>query len=130
MTISERMKDTYAEQILLAVIQDQILGKPLAEESATSHLKQIGLMSVICASSVDQDILTISKLVEVTGLTRSGVIETIDPLVKRGLLIETMGRNAMGRGTARQFEIAPAVKSAVSAIFNRPLGLDNVGHST
>lgn len=92
MTISERMKDIYAEQILLAIIQDQILGEPFSEETATSRLKQI----------------------EVTGLTRGGVIETIDPLVKRGLLIQTIGRNAMGRGTARQFEIAPAVRSAAA----------------
>lgn len=71
-------------------------------------------MTVICALSVDQNILTLSKLIKVTGLTRGGVVETIDPLVKRGLLIEAIGRNAMGRGTARQFEIAPAVRSAAA----------------
>ena len=130
MTISERMKDGFFEQILFAVIQGRILGDLLAEESATSRLKQIGLMTVICALSVDQKILTLAKLIEVTGLTRSGVVETVNPLAKRGLLIETMGKNAMGRGTARQFEIAPAVKATISAIFNGSLGLDNRGHST
>ena len=42
-------------------------------------------------------------------MTRGGVIETIDLLVQRGILTETMGKNSMGRGTARQFEFARSV---------------------
>jgi hypothetical protein len=42
-------------------------------------------------------------------MTRNGVVETMDLLVERGVLVETLGKNSMGRGTARQFELSPAV---------------------
>jgi len=41
------------------------------------------------------------------------VIETIELLVRRGILTETLGRNSMGRGTARQFEFSPQVFAAL-----------------
>jgi hypothetical protein len=37
------------------------------------------------------------------------VKETVDLLVKRGMLTETMVTNSMGRGTARQFEISKSL---------------------
>ncbi|EJZ16496.1 hypothetical protein RCCGEPOP_35704, partial [Rhizobium sp. Pop5] len=33
----------------------------------------------------------------------------------RGMLVETMGKNAMGRGTARQFEISQDLLSKLSS---------------
>lgn len=53
--------------------------------------------------------LTLSNVIDITGMTRGGVIETIELLVRRGILTETLGRNSMGRGTARQFEFSPQV---------------------
>jgi hypothetical protein len=46
-------------------------------------------------------------------MTRGGVVETIELLVRRGILTETLGRNSMGRGTARQFEFSPQVFAAL-----------------
>jgi hypothetical protein len=42
-------------------------------------------------------------------MTRGGVLETMDNLVERGILTQTMGKNSLGRGTARQFGFAKSV---------------------
>jgi len=48
-------------------------------------------------------------------MTRGGVVETMDLLVARGVLVETLGKNSMGRGTARQFALSPAVFALLRA---------------
>lgn len=50
--------------------------------------------------------LTLASVVKITGMTRGGVLEALDQIVQRGILTETLGKNSMGRGTARQFEFA------------------------
>jgi DNA-binding IclR family transcriptional regulator len=68
--------------------------------------------------------LTLSNIIEVTELTRSGVKETVDLLVRRGMLKETMVKNSMGRGTARQFEISEELlKKLSSFVSNQDLHL-------
>jgi hypothetical protein len=52
---------------------------------------------------------------EITALTRSGVKETVDLLVRRGMLSETIVKNSMGRGTARQFEISEELLEKLSS---------------
>lgn len=42
-------------------------------------------------------------------MTRNAVAESVDPLVERGILTETIVKNSMGRGTARQFEFCPEI---------------------
>ncbi len=50
--------------------------------------------------------LTLASVIKITGMTRGGVLETMDQLVQRGILTESLGKNSTGRGTARQFEFA------------------------
>lgn len=92
-----------------AFIFREILDNPMGDETPQSRLKQIGMMSVLYIMHQGHQALTISNITEITKLTRTGVAETIDPLVKRGLLTETIVKNSMGRGKARQFEIAPEI---------------------
>ncbi|WP_085034682.1 MarR family transcriptional regulator [Ensifer aridi] len=87
----------------------EILDNPMEDETPQSRLKQIGMMSVLYFMHQGHQALTISRLTEITKLTRTGVAETIDPLIRRGLLTETFVKNSMGRGKARQFEIAPEI---------------------
>ncbi|MBZ7927125.1 hypothetical protein [Ensifer adhaerens] len=66
--------------------------------------------------------MTLAQLVDVTGPARNVAAQTDDPLVARGILIEEMGKNSMGRGMARQFQIAPAVLEAVAPLMGEPIG--------
>ncbi|AWI61224.1 MarR family transcriptional regulator [Sinorhizobium fredii] len=92
-----------------AFIFHEIVDNPLQDETPQSRLKQIGMMSVLYIMHQGHQQLTLSNIVEITGLTRTGVTETIDPLVRRGLLTEKFVKNSMGRGKARQFDIAPQI---------------------
>lgn len=87
----------------------EIFDHPLEDETPQSRLKQIGMMSVLYIMHQGHQRLTLSNIIENTGLTRTGVTETIDPLVRRGLLTERFVKNSMGRGKARQFEIASEI---------------------
>lgn len=88
------------------LILHEILDHPLEDETPQARLKEIGMMTILYTMSQAHQKLTLSNIVEITALTRSGAKETVDLLVKRGMLNETMGTNSMGRGTARQFEIS------------------------
>ncbi|PDT82326.1 MarR family transcriptional regulator [Sinorhizobium sp. BJ1] len=92
-----------------AFIFHEIVDNPIEDETPQSRLKQIGMMSVLYIMHQGHQQLTLSSVVEITGLTRTGVTETIDPLVRRGLLTEKFVKNSMGRGKARQFDIAPQI---------------------
>ena len=92
-----------------AFIFHEIVDNPIEDETPQSRLKQIGMMSVLYIMHQGHQQLTLSNIVEITGLTRTGVTETIDPLVRRGLLTEKFVKNSMGRGKARQFDIAPQI---------------------
>lgn len=92
-----------------AFILHEIMDHPQEDETPQSRLKQVGMMSVLYIMNQAHQALTISNIVEITKLTRMGVTETIEPLVKRGILTETFVKNSMGRGKARQFEIAPEI---------------------
>ncbi|ACP22476.1 conserved hypothetical protein (plasmid) [Sinorhizobium fredii NGR234] len=92
-----------------AFIFHEIVDNPQEDETPQSRLKQIGMMSVLYIMHQGHQQLTLSNIVELTGLTRTGVTETIDPLVRRGLLTEKFVKNSMGRGKARQFDIAPQI---------------------
>jgi DNA-binding MarR family transcriptional regulator len=74
-----------------------------------------GMMTILYTMSQAHQKLTLSNIIEITELTRSGVKETVDLLVKRGMLTETMVKNSMGRGTARQFEISEDLLNKLSS---------------
>jgi hypothetical protein len=98
-----------------AFILHEILDNPLPGETPQSRLKQIGLMSVLYMMHQAHQPLTLSNIIEITQLTRTGVKETIEPLVGRGVLTETLGKNVMGRGTARQFKISEDILNRLNA---------------
>jgi DNA-binding MarR family transcriptional regulator len=89
-----------------ALILRLIMDNPRAGETAQSRLKQVGMMSILYHMHIGQVSLTLTNIIEETGLTRTGVAETIDQLVQRNILIETLEKNVLGRGTARRFHIS------------------------
>lgn len=112
------------ELALLTLVTRQIMANPLEDETSAARLKQVALLTVIVIEKLHTSGLpiTLAQLVEMTGLARNVAAQTVDPLVERGLLIEEMGKNSMGRGMARQFQIAPAVFEALAPLMGKPLG--------
>lgn len=112
------------ELALLTMVTRQIMANPLEDETAAARLKQIALMTVIVVEKLHATVspITLTQLVDTTGLARNVAAQTVDLLVARGLLVEEMGNNSMGRGMARQFQIAPAVLEAVAPLMGAPLG--------
>ncbi len=66
------------------------------------------MLNVLYVMHQAHEPLTLASVIEITGMTRGGVLETMDNLVERGILTQTMGKNSLGRGTARQFGFAKA----------------------
>lgn len=114
--MASKLSDRWQNQALSAFAVREILEKPLEGETAQSRIKQIGLLNILYMMHLADVQLTLSNVIKFTGMTRNGVIETMDLLVERGVLIETLGKNSMGRGTARQFELSPAVFSLLRAV--------------
>ncbi len=97
------------------LILHEILDHPLDDETPQARLKQVGMMTILYSMNQSHQKLTLSNIMEITALTRSGVKETVDLLVKRGMLKESLVKNSMGRGTARQFEISEILLEKLSA---------------
>ncbi|WP_425964754.1 transcriptional regulator [Rhizobium nepotum] len=111
--MASNLSDRWQSQVLSVFAVREILEKPIDGELAQSRIKQIGMINILYLMHQAHQKLTLSNIIEITGMTRGGVIETIDLLVQRGILTETLGRNSMGRGTARQFEFSPHVFDAL-----------------
>ncbi|MBB3918676.1 MarR family transcriptional regulator [Rhizobium fabae] len=99
----------WQSQLFAAYALQEVLDKPIDGETPASRLKQLGMMTVLYMMHQGHEKLTLSNLTKITGLTRNAVLESIDPLIARGILTETIVKNSMGRGTARQFEFCPGV---------------------
>lgn len=104
--MTNNLSERWQNQALALFGLREILEKPLQDETPQSRIKQIGMLNILYMMHQAHEPLTLSTVVSITGLTRGGVIETMDMLVRRRILIETLGKNSMGRGTARQFEFS------------------------
>lgn len=114
--MASKLSDRWQNQALSAFAVREILEKPLEGETAQSRIKQIGLLNILYMMHLAGEALTLSNIIIFTGMTRNGVVETMDLLVERGVLVETLGKNSMGRGTARQFELSPNVFELLRAV--------------
>lgn len=78
-------------------------------ETASSRLKQVGLMTILYEMHNGRVPLTTANITEYTGLTRGGFDDAVELLIKRGLLEETVSLNAIGRGRSRMFHIPESI---------------------
>ncbi|CAN7631167.1 MULTISPECIES: winged helix-turn-helix domain-containing protein [Rhizobium/Agrobacterium group] len=97
-----------AQATFVAALGD-ILKTPLADETPAAKLKQLGMLVYIIELIGQDKPITLTSLVEASGLARSAVGDIMDKLVEKGCLIESMGRNAWGRGKARQFRVSASI---------------------
>lgn len=113
--MTSALKKQWQNLAFSGLILHEILDHPLEDETPQARLKQVGMMTILYTMSQAHQKLTLSNIIEITELTRTGVKETVDLLVKRGMLSETMVKNSMGRGTARQFEISEDLLNKLSS---------------
>jgi hypothetical protein len=113
--MTRALKTQWHNLAFSGLILHEILDHPFEDETPQARLKQIGMMTILYTMTQAHQSLTLSNIVEITELTRSGAKETVDLLVRRGILKETMVKNSMGRGTARQFEISEEIRQKLSA---------------
>ena len=99
----------WQSQLFSAYALQEVFDKPVEGETPQSRLKQVGMMTVLYMMHQGHEKLTLSNIIKITGLTRNAVAESVDPLIERGILTETIVKNSMGRGTARQFEFCQEV---------------------
>lgn len=104
-----------------AIVLREIMDNPMPGETASARLKQVGLMTVLYYMHVANRPLSLASITEETGLTRGGIYETIEFLLRRKLLEETETKNALGRGKARRFFIPEVIFERIR-LFERPLG--------
>jgi NADH/NAD ratio-sensing transcriptional regulator Rex len=67
------------------LILHEILDHPLEDETPQARLKQVGMMTILYSMNQAHQKLTLSSIMEITALTRSGVKETVDLLVANGI---------------------------------------------
>lgn len=94
--MASKLSDRWQTQALSVFAVREILDKPLEDESAQSRIKQIGMINILYMMHQAHEKLTLSNIIQFTGMTRSGVIETIDILVKRGILTSLSARILKG----------------------------------
>ena len=103
-------RDTeWQDQRFSALALQKVLENPVEGETPQSRLKQLGMMTVLYRMHQMGEKLTLANIKSVTGMTRNTVKESVDPLVARGILQETIVKNSVGRGTAWQYEFAPEI---------------------
>lgn len=113
--MTRALKTQWHSLAFSGLILHEILDNPLEDETPQARLKQIGMMTIIYTMTQAHQQLTLSNIIGITQLTRSGAKETVDLLVERGMLVETMVKNSMGRGTARQFAISEGLLRKLSS---------------
>ncbi|GAA3102341.1 transcriptional regulator [Rhizobium viscosum] len=113
--MTRALKTQWHNLAFSGLILHEILDHPLEDETPQARLKEIGMMTILYTMTLANQRLTLSNIIEVTALTRSGAKETVNLLVERGMLKETIVKNSLGRGTARQFEISEELLKKLSS---------------
>lgn len=112
-----QLTSRWCDTIFTTLATHEIMSKPLPHETPNSRLRQLGMINLLYGLQKADTALTITNVTEVTGMTRKAAQDATDPLVVRGLLREFWGRTSIGRGKARQYEIAPEVFDKLRGIY-------------
>lgn len=99
-----------------ASVMKTILSQPLADETPTNRIKQIGFMGVIYQMHLMNMDTSVRSIMEISNLSRAGIFEVAGPLIERGLLAEEMVLNAAGRGRATRLYIPDQLFARVKEI--------------
>jgi hypothetical protein len=112
-----QLESRWHNTVFATLTTHEIMSKHLPDETPNSRLRQLGMMNLLYSLQKTDTALTITSVTQVTGMTRKAAQEAIDPLVARGLLKESWGRTSIGRGKARQYEIAPEIFEKLQGVY-------------
>jgi hypothetical protein len=90
---------------LASLLTIEIMSKHLPNETGSSRIRQLGMMIALLSMDDGHSPITIGAVTEFTGIARKTALEAIEPLVARGLLIETWDTASHGKGKSRLFYI-------------------------
>lgn len=111
------LQSRWLNTVFATLVTHEIMSRPLPGETSNSRLRQLGMMNLMYSLDKADTALTITSVTEITGMTRKAAQEAIDPLVKRGLLLESWGKTSIGRGKARQYQIAPEIFDKLRGLY-------------
>lgn len=77
-----------------------ILDNPFDDEPAQARLNQFALLNIHHHMQISAKKLTLKDILELKGLTRGSIYQTVDLLAKRNLISETFVKNSLGQGRA------------------------------
>ncbi|PRA79625.1 hypothetical protein CQ054_21470 [Ochrobactrum sp. MYb29] len=105
----EQKLHNWNEITVSATIMQMVLSNPLTGETATNRIKQIGFMGIMYQMHLMNMDTTVKNIMEASQLSRAGIFEVANPLIKKQLLVEETVLNAIGRGRATRLYIPEAV---------------------
>ncbi|MCW8060545.1 MarR family transcriptional regulator [Agrobacterium tumefaciens] len=97
-------------QFIMDLALNQILFDPFGDETPGARLRQFGLMAVLLDLKSRNEPLTVTRIVEITGMTRGAAQEILEALETRGLVTSTWVKNTKGRGKAREYGLRDNIR--------------------
>jgi predicted transcriptional regulator len=85
---------------LIRMFVERILQEVFAEETGAARLQQIGLFTLIYMLEGDEEPVTVSRLMAMTGQSDSQIIRHLRKLMKLDLIERRQILNKLGRGRA------------------------------
>ena len=90
-----------------AVTLKMIIDNPIAAETPSGRMKQIGLITILYHMLSNRIELTANNVVQWSGVTLAALRQIIDPLIARGLVHEDRARpNSKGGGFVLTYRIS------------------------
>ncbi|WP_235897431.1 MarR family transcriptional regulator [Neoaquamicrobium microcysteis] len=94
-----------AFQLRLDLALHNIMTTCLRDETPGARLRQFGMMVLLMDLAAREAPLTVSTIVETTGMTRGAVEQVLSALDERGLIAAQWTKNSSGRGKARLYRL-------------------------
>ncbi len=73
-------------QLVHDLMLHQIMTRPLDKETPGSRLRQFAMITIMLDLCRSGKAITVSNIIDVTGMTRGAVDDTLSPLEERGLI--------------------------------------------
>lgn len=106
-------RQNWSQYRLEDAVIEWIYSNPLDGETPASRLKQVGLMMFLHRMKRRDIKTTIPTMVAGTGVSRAAATIILEPLLKRGILIENRVLNVTGKGHATNLEFAATLDGLI-----------------
>jgi DNA-binding MarR family transcriptional regulator len=109
---------------LLRTFAERIVNAVFPEETSAARLQQIGMFTLIYIMEKDEEKLTAARLGRFTGLVDSQVLNNVDRLADKDLVVKTPITSKHGRGRSFQLSIkhSPKTRRLLEALEMAPGG--------